>query len=376
MKKRNNLMRYIICFSLMLSLQSAELFAQTAPILNNGKKWRIGYYEGGPFSNYADAMRTLIQGLVSLGWIAEADIPTLSGDIKKPYWDWLTQRRSRFLSFKPEDAFTADWNPSKRADIRKEMTAKLQAKSIDLVIAMGTWAGQDLANDDHAVPVMVMSTSNPVQAGIIPSVDDSGRDHVTARVDPDRYLRQVRMFHRIVGFKKLGLAYENTPDGKIYAALDDVYRAARERNFKVVTCEVTDTTDDLELSRQSCMSCFRELARSADAVYLTSLTCVDAHVSEVADLFNKAKIPTFSIAGSKWVKNGVMLSISKGSGDTGIGLYSATKFAKILNGVKPGDLDQTFEDPLDIAVNMETVRQVGFDMPENILRIANEIYDR
>ena len=35
-----------------------------APRLNNGKKWRVAYYEGGPYSDYTDTMRTLVHGLI------------------------------------------------------------------------------------------------------------------------------------------------------------------------------------------------------------------------------------------------------------------------------------------------------------------------
>jgi hypothetical protein len=52
------------------------------------------------------------------------------------------------------------------------------------------------------------------------------------------------------------------------------------------------------------------------------------------------------------------------------------KFGEILNGTKPITLKQVFEDPLDIAVNMQTVRQIGLDMPKSILSIATEIYDQ
>ena len=40
-----------------------------------------------------------------------------------------------------------------------------------------------------------------INAEIIRSVEDSGLDHVHARVDPWRYERQVRVFHNIIGFK-------------------------------------------------------------------------------------------------------------------------------------------------------------------------------
>ena len=49
----------------------------TQPLTNNGKKWRIGYFEGGPFSGYPKTLIALIQGLTELGWLNEIQFPEL-----------------------------------------------------------------------------------------------------------------------------------------------------------------------------------------------------------------------------------------------------------------------------------------------------------
>lgn len=66
-------------------------------------------------------------------------------------------------------------------------------------------AGLKLATNDHKVPTLVISTTDPLAAGIIKSVDDSGLNHVHARVDPYRHKRQIRLFHDIIGFGALPL---------------------------------------------------------------------------------------------------------------------------------------------------------------------------
>ena len=366
---------FITFLFLGLSASARAGAEPTSPILNNGTKWRIGYYEGGPYSDYTDTMRTLVKGLIELKWLQEKQPPELFGEMKKPYLSWLSQCNSPFLSFDARDSYSADWDDQKRAQIRNVLLKKLQEGTLDLVIAMGTWAGQDLANDAHRVPVLVLSTSDPVSAGIIKSADNSGHDHVTARVDLNRYFRQLRMFHRIVRFNTLGIAYENTPDGRIYSAIRQARQIARERGFRLILCEVNDTTSDTRKSDQSCIECYQKLSQTADAIYVTALTCIDRQLPAVVDIFRAARVPSFSLLGSKFVKKGIMLSISSDSGYAALGRYNAMKFGAILNGVKPIELKQIFEDPPDIAVNMETIRQIGFKMPRSILHIATEIYE-
>ena len=370
--------RLLVFFLLLLSISlNAPLSAQggVTPVLNNGQKWQIGYCEGGPFSDYTSIMRTLIEGLIELGWIREDKPPDIFDETPNAYWEWLCGCHSPYLCFRSGNAYSAAWNDETRKENRKELLTRLKKGELDLVIAMGTWAGQDLANNEHSVPTMVLSCSDPIRAGIINCAENSGFGHVTARVDPDRYIRQIRMFHRIVGFKTMGLAFENTSDGRLYSNVNEVYQVAGERGFKVVTCEVIDTIPDTQKSDSSCLDCYRRLAETTDAVYVTALTCVDRKAHEIAEIFRKAGVASFSLTGSRLVENGIMLSISNGSGSA-LGNFHASKFAEILNGAKPGDLPQLLEDQPEIAVNMRTVREIGFKMPQSILRIATEIFDR
>jgi ABC-type uncharacterized transport system substrate-binding protein len=379
-----SMQRKPLFFSILLSvlIPWASLFPvvcfgddRVAPITKNGKKWRIAYYESGPYKDYVDSMHAVIKGLMELGWIDNTALPRLQGDVAKPYWEWLVKEsKSRFLEFRKEDAYSVEWLDEKRAAIRDSAIQKLKTGKIDLIIAMGTWSGQDLANTQHSVPTTVLSTSNPIQAKIIKSAEDSGLDHVTARVDPDRYLRQVRMFHRLTAFQRIGVAYGDTPEGRIYSALPDLERAAAERGFKVVSCRFADIRKDREAAGRDCMDCFQKLTRSADAVYITALLAVDEKIEQLVDLLKNERIPSFSMTGSEYVKRGILMSISTDEGHEAQGRYDAKKIAQILNGAKPRDLEQVFGDPLDIAINMETAGAIGFEVPGSILRIANEIY--
>ncbi len=346
----------------------------TAPIRNNGKKWNIAYYEGGPWTDYADTMRTLVEGLSSLGWLDPPELPRLPEETPKPYWDRLCAAKSDYLRFLPENAYSAGWDDARRQINRRKLLHKLQRDEIDLVLAAGTWAGLDIAVKAHDTPAVVISTSDPVSAGIIKSAADSGLDHVTARVDPDRYVRQIRMFHRIVGFHSLGVAYEKTPLGKFYSAMDEVSRMARERGFSVVTCGVPGEDVDVVVVNRECLHCYRYLAKNADAVYVTAMSCGDRLVEEIAEIFREMDTPSFSMIGSKHVKRGLLMSISSDAGYRALGIYTAGKIARIFHGATPRTLPQVFRDPLDIAVNLKTAEEIGFPIPKSILKIAHEVY--
>lgn len=366
----------LLCALLWLIALAGWGHGGTDPVLHGKKKWVIALYEGGPYTDYTDSMGSLIRGLMSLGWIQTDTLPDLKGDVAKPYWSWLcTRARSDYLDFRAENAFDAHWDDDRRVRVRNQVIHRLQSGSIDLIVAMGTWAGKDLANTKHRVPTVVVSTSDPIAAGIIKSAGDSGLDHVTARVDLARYQRQARMFHRLVKFNTLGVAYENTPVGRLYSAIPDLTAVASERGFELVLCPYDDSEKNRVARGADLMACMEKLVHQSDAVYLTSLLALDETIGPLVSLLRDTKTPSFALIGSKYVKKGVLMSVSNDEGYRAQGLYDATKIARILNGAKPRDLKQEFSDPLNIAINMKTARMIGYEVPGGILRIAHEIYD-
>ncbi len=369
---------FLIGLLVMPTDSIAKKNPSTAPSLNQGQKWRIGYYEGGPYVNYPVNLKAIVAGLVELGWIAPIEIPEIEDDTtSRPVWDYLVQNaHSDYLEFVADAHWSAQWSKEKRPSIKEAILQRLNTKKdIDFMIAMGTWAGLDLSNDNHQTPTMAVSVSNPVRAGMSATAQDSGLDHFHAKCDPSRYIRQIRLFHRLAKFKKLGVVYENTLDGKTYAALDDIYKVAGERNFEVVPCEVPISEIGVKASTDRIILCHRELAKEVDAVFITVNRGTDQdRMRELTVPFLTYKIPTWSQRGPKEVKKGVLFSIARG-GFKAAGQYHAEVMASVFNGKKPRHINQIFEDPKLVAVNTKVAQLIDFNIPRSIMRIADEVYD-
>ena len=368
----------LLIMSFSLTLAAANGKYPTTPENNKGKKWRIGYLEGGRYINYPINLRELAAGFMELGWMEKGDIPEPdeTHDARK-IWTWLARNgKSDYIQF-VEDAFwSSNFDQSLRAKTKKDVLERLNSKrDIDFMIAMGTWAGQDLANNQHSVPTMVMSTSDPIQSKIIKSAEDSGFDHIHAKVDPTRYIRQVRLFHEIIGFKKMGIAYENSVDGRTYSAIADVEKVAKEKGFEVIKCEAPFSGVERKVATAEMIKCYAALSPKVDAIYVTVHRGVYPEVMPeiLAPLF-KHKIPSFSQRGPVEVKHGVLLSIARADFSE-VGRWHAVVAAKIFNGAKPRDLNQIFEDPKKIALNIKTALLIGYDPPVDVLGAADEIYE-
>jgi len=373
----------LVLFSLLfclplISIAGGEKGYEITPKMNNGQEWRIGYYEGGPYVPYQLNLREIANGLAELGWMQEIDIPEFyDPDDTSNLWKFLSENvESKYIEFVADAYWSADWDDDLRISVEKDAILRLSVdRDIDFIIAAGTWAGKDLANNEHSVPTMVVSCSDPIGSGIIKSAEDSGFDHVLAKCDPGRYVRQVRVFHDIFDFKKLGVVYEDTEDGRAYANLDALQRVAEERGFELVECHVWDTGIPANECREEVFNCLNKMAPEIDAFWVSDHTGFSTkYMPGVLEPLFEYDIPTWCTPGAHWVKYGVLMSIAA-AGFHDMGLWYAENMAKIFNGAKPRDLNQVFEDPNVIAINLETANRIGYEPPESILDIADIIYD-
>ncbi|WP_427023983.1 ABC transporter substrate-binding protein [Aureimonas ureilytica] len=343
----------------------------------DGTKWRIGYYEGGQYKDYEVILKATVRGLMAIGWIKPMDLPVGNNPEPGGFWRWLSAHAvSDYVEF-PADAYYAagNFDKEKRPEVRTTLLDRLKSRhDLDLMLALGTWAGQDLSADDISTPVVVASTSDPIGSKIIASETDSGHDHLTAKVEPQRYARQVELFDDIFHFKKLGLVYENSPEGRTFAAVDDIERIARERGFEIVPCFAPFNNIPQAEAEAKVEACYNEISGKSDAVYIT------VHRGLTETSFPKAvapliahDLPTFSMAGESEVRLGALMSVAQ-SDFVYVGRFHAETIARIFNGAKPRDLPQVWQAPAKIALNLHTAEEIGYDPSVDILLASDEIF--
>jgi len=373
----------VILVVMVLALSFAGTgFAQTFPVTPkhkaDGSKFRIVYLQGGPYFEYDQVFLAVVLQLRKLGWLENVNIPSRYTKDARGIYEFLSTsgKVSKYLEFPPDAFYDGNWKDELRLANKRKLIERLRKKDIDLIFAFGTWAGQDMKNmpPEFNIPVVVMDVSDALKAEIVDSNDDSGRDNLTARVDPLRYQRQIAMFHDIIGFGKLGMAYEDTIEGRSYSAITDVEAMAAERGFTIEKELHLGYVKSKDKAEEWLLRAVKRLSSKIDAFYITQQLAIDQNsLPNYLEVLNKKGIPTFSQTGSVEVRNGALLSIAT-SGFKYVAEYHAKKIARILNGANPRSLPILFEDPAKIAINLKTCQKIGFDPPVDILGAADEIF--
>lgn len=310
---------------------------------------RIGYLEAGPFWLYDrtwNAFRTAI-----------------------------AHNKDILCEF-PEDArFSPGWEPEKMKTLQDKAALLMQRKDLDLVVAMGTAAAKAMiaANNGH-LPILGMGMADPVAAKVVTSADDSGVDNFTCRVTADRWSSMFRVFYDVVHFKKLGIMYNDTPDGKVYAALADAQAIASELGFSIVQYDGLSSAETID----ECSAGLEALhTQGMDAFFIGPLNCFDIEGKGISPLLSKLnawKTPTFARDGSEYVKAGALMGFS--TWDFGpIGSFLAKQGHAILTGTSPRTLSMLDRSEPSIALNLATAKAIEFDFPFDVLVVADELHE-
>jgi ABC-type uncharacterized transport system substrate-binding protein len=365
-----------LCCSVLALAVNAQDFS-SRPQAEPEKRWRIVYYQGGEYTDYYDYLYATSKSLSQLGWIEPFSLPDFFDRDSRKLWQWLSDNiKSEYLEFAADGYYSADWDSVSREKVRHSLLTRLNhSKDIDMIFAMGTWAGQDLANNLHRVPTVVISATDPLRSGIIQSLDDSGYDHLFASYDPGLQSQQIQLFHKLIGFKKLGVPYENTLNGRSYASMDLLEQASAALGFEIVPCYTQSDIADQQLAEQSVLECFEKLAQKVDAIFVSSQGGVSStSIPKLVDIANRYGMPTFSQNGEQEVRYGFLLSLNRRSGFGSEGIFVAENVGRIINGTKPRHLKQLFHGSFSMVMNMESAAKIGLYVNAELLAAADKLY--
>jgi len=138
-----------------------------------------------------------------------------------------------------------------------------------------------------------------------------------------------------------------------------------------------DTGRTLEECRANTEKCIDELAAQIDAFTVSDHRGLHPeHFPAIIKPFFKNHIPTFTtVRGPALVRRGVLMGIAR-EDYLPLGGFYARTIAAVLNGSKPRDLPQVYQEPMKLAINLEAARRIGYEIPANVKKVADILFDK
>ncbi len=365
------------------TLFAIELSKETTPLTTSNsheKTWKIAYIESGEHDYFRTTLAHIGFSLQDAGLMAGENLPqqllddTDSTDASL-IWNWLVNNsKGKQIQFLPDAFHSGKWNNDEQKSIIKRIAKRIaEEQDIDLVLAFGTAAGLEAVRANLPVPVFVIASTDPVNAGISVTVKDSGRDNVHVQVDTWHYAQQVLVFHEIFNFKKLGIAYHDTPEGRSIIALPYIEEACKTLGVELVRC-----TPPLENAshHQNLLQCMEKFSHEVDAVYMTlNLATQQQFIPELVQPLIQMNIPTFAQGGIKETRRGILMSFAQ-TDFVQSGLHAVRALQKVIAGTLPRHIEQEVSASLNLAINLKTAQDMYWDIPFEVLLASDILFNK
>lgn len=333
--------RLLICVALAMS---ASVSAASDRSLS--RYFRVAVLTSGPGHWKVNALhRALQKSLAARGW------------------------RER-VYFPPELQLDGRFDPGRCRELANGL---LDRDDVDLILAYGPRAALALIESGVKTPIIALLVPDPLSLGLSRSIVDSGRENLTCTVFPQRVEFQLRLFHRIFGFKRLGLIYDPVRHCHHESAVKAARSLGRRLGFSVLVASANGD-NDRRATAGDLIGAARWLAPRVDAFFLGSWTPIGFdRAPELAAVFTKRRIPTFAQDGAPFVAAGMLMGTTTAD-MAPRGRWLAKKVIRILSGDSPRSLPQVFLEPAALAVNLDTARAIGWHPPVEVMDLVTEVY--
>jgi putative ABC transport system substrate-binding protein len=303
-----------------------------------GKVWRVGYVDFGSRQSTVDAGRydALIQGLRENGYV---------------------EGRNLVL-----EARFAEGDKDRAAGF----AAELVRQNVDLILALGSGATRAVKQATATIPIVVISSPDPVSEGFAASLARPGGNITGMSNGTDDTAPKLVELLTIAIPKLNRITLLTNPANGAHASLILRYRATAEKIGRQVLPVSARTEGEID-------SGFAKIAREGtDAVIILADAFLFQRRAQIAALALKHRLPSiYAFAG--YAEVGGLMSYGADNNDN---FRRAGIFVdKILKGAKPGDMP--FEQPTRyyFIINRKTAHALGVKLTDRLLLLADRVIE-
>jgi len=252
-----------------------------------------------------------------------------------------------------------------KTDRLAELAAELIAAKVDVIFAAGSEATSAARQKTTTIPI-VMASTNPVGLGFVASLAKPG-GNVTglSLLGPEVSGKRLQLLKEMIpGVAKIAVLWNPNDPGAAFS-LRETQAAAETLSVKLQILQAHDV-DAFD-------SAFRAaIKEGSEAAVLLPAPLMSRNAARIADLAMSRRLPTLFFS-EEAVKSGGL--ISYGANLVAIYRRAAYFVDRILKGAHPADLPVEQPTKFELAINLQTARALGLDVPPTLLALADEVIE-
>jgi putative ABC transport system substrate-binding protein len=250
-----------------------------------------------------------------------------------------------------------------RLDRMPELVNDLVQQKVDLIVAPNNVAIQAARKATKSIPIVMVSSIDPVEAGYVKSFVYPGANMTgLTSISRDLSAKRVELLRELLPkISRVSVLWD--ADGPGPAIAFRTYEAAAHAfKLEIRSLEVRGPKPDFEKALEG-------VAR-AEALIVVVNPLIGQHAKQVFELAIKSRLVSMTEEG-QFVNAGGLISYGANVAD----LYRrvATYVDKILKGAKPADLPVEEPNKFELIINLKTAKKIGLTIPLNVLGRADRV---
>ena len=272
--------------------------------------------------------------------------------------------RNGFMARLEELGYTEDKIEFEYKNAQGDMTnlnsicQEMVNKKVDLIAAIATPAAQAIVNMESDIPVIFISLSNPVAAGVITEMETPDKNATgTSNAIPISEIFELSD-KLTPGMETYGLIY-NTGEVNSINTINNAKEYLDSRGLDYVETTVASSAE----VQQAALA----LVDKVDAIFVPNDSVVQNAMAQVAEAAKEAGIPVYG-SSAVMVDSGAFATIS--IDDVQIGAISADMAHKVIQGTPISEIPAIVVSEFTTVINTKTADTIGIELSQEILDAA------
>ncbi len=245
------------------------------------------------------------------------------------------------------------------------IAADLVRRRIDMIVTVGNAMVLEMKSVTNAVPIVMATSSDPVQAGIVASLARPGGNITgfTSDTGPEFEV------------KRLQLLKEALPEATrvAYLGLKSDWESLEGRSIRAAASMLGVTLVHAEQSTTNYFAAFDLITRERPhALFVATNPMNYANRQTIAEFAIEQQMPG-EYPLREFVEAGGLMSYGVNLGD--LFRRAAGYVDKILKGAKPADLPVQQPTKFEMVINLKTAKALGLTVPPALLARADEVIE-